>query len=628
MAACDDGSIRIFSLDGPDGEAIYHRQLSVGQQRLLSIAATTKDILFVGGANSQITKWNVKTCSCESKILVETSNKSETLIWALASLGEWGVASGDSLGLVTIWDPVLCVLLFRFAQHQADVLSLSVSTTEDFLVSAGIDAKVSTFSRDGTGRWVFSNADFAHSHDIRTVALGNGSCAGVCVSGGIDGRLMISRVKQPSDVVLSKEATFHHASNRQPLKCSGFSPYHQTASIAEESRMVLCQCGEHLDLWHLQTPKEGIAAGPEVAPVNIGTIRAGPQCLPEAQLVMRVSLTTGGDTDGQHICASAIRSDGQFFAASDLAGTRLFRVRLDELEVQRENHLPSAISQASARRLLFCGTRLLAVASWRKHEVLLLDTAKMVIAARFKEHQAPILQLACSLDWLASSDASGSVHVFHLDSLTHHSRLPVGDGQRSFPTALGFIAEGRQLAVATSSHDLLVYDVEEGTLTTGAQAPRIPTCILMPHERICGVSGPSDKPNRVLLWGHSFLVTLDLEKDEVARRQKLDDEVKEKVERGSISSVGEYVSQGAWRAYGMQHILTLQCLDVSRWGAPLLREHYLCEASASGGAVAPPAKRQRQSVDVAVLALEVTPQAVVKALPTPFERKQFYQKRK
>jgi len=31
-----------------------------------------------------------------------------------------GIASGDSLGLVQVWDPESCTVLFRFAKHQAD----------------------------------------------------------------------------------------------------------------------------------------------------------------------------------------------------------------------------------------------------------------------------------------------------------------------------------------------------------------------------------------------------------------------------------------------------------------------------------------------------------------------------
>jgi len=603
FCACDDGSVRVFSVEGGNTEITYSRRLAVGRHRLLSAVTFGTMDIFVGGSDSCITKWSLKTSTCEAKMKLQKGENAETLIWTLARLGDHGIASGDSLGMVQVWDPVVCVVLHRFAQHQADVLSLASVADGRVLLSAGVDAKISTFACEPgpEERWVFWNAEFQHTHDVRALDVDEvADSGGLCISGGVAGTMLVHRLKIPNkgqSLGIKKRKREH---SDFPLGCSAFLPTVQTASVAQECRLVLCQRDAHLELWYLQSPKDPMPAAPEGVPAQVGMVSVGATAVPEPQLLVRVALS---GADGEYLAASAITPDGRFFAASDLSGTRLFRLGLEELEVRCEKRLPTAVREAAARKLMFCGKGLLAVAAWRTCEVRLLDLAGLSIVATFEEHRAPVCDLAAALEWLASADVVGAVHIFNLDSLQHHARVPVGSSD-GFPTALSFDSHGKHLIVVLSTHAVLVFDVEAQALAAGLPSPlHIPRRALPHHERVCGVAPLPGSGHRLLLWGHAFLLALDLRR------------------RGNASAateeVGGFTAAPVWRKYSkvrFHHILGLWSLDAARWGGRVLTDHYMSEGST---------KRGRVDVQAMVLAVEVTPEAAESALPQAFERKAF-----
>eukprot|EP00439_Symbiodinium_sp_Y106_P065537 s2893_g10.t1 len=109
--------------------------------------------LISAGLHSDVTEWDVETlepietCSPGGGAVWGLAVQGQQLIWSLVSLEDKMLASGDSLGLVQIWDTVACVLLHRFAQHQADVLALAASSDGRTLLSGSVDAKISEFGR-------------------------------------------------------------------------------------------------------------------------------------------------------------------------------------------------------------------------------------------------------------------------------------------------------------------------------------------------------------------------------------------------------------------------------------------------------------------------------------------------
>eukprot|EP00933_Yihiella_yeosuensis_P052147 TRINITY_DN5015_c1_g1_i1.p1 TRINITY_DN5015_c1_g1~~TRINITY_DN5015_c1_g1_i1.p1 ORF type:complete len:762 (+),score=126.61 TRINITY_DN5015_c1_g1_i1:185-2470(+) len=628
FAACDDGSVRVFSLEGGPGSLVYQQRVNVSKTRLLSLATAgaagnpKEQYFFAGGSDSRISKWSVQSSVCEGNMQVEQARKDvPTLVWSLASINDQTLASGDSLGLVQIWDTVACVMLHRFAQHQADVLALAASEDGLSLLSGGLDTKIACFSlqRGQQERWVFSDSQFCHTHDIKALAV-QGHATGpenqrLFVSGGLAGALF-AHVPWRGGKHARKSAepgAGDGAQNPRPLQCSSFSPFFQTAAVAQASRLLLCQKETHFELWYLSEQKEAAELGDDVEEKQAS--------LPESQLLLKVKLSSNGDNStsagsGDHLCSTAISADGALIAASDMTGTRLFRLTLGDLEVRRERGLPLDVQKIPARSLLFCGAGLLAVAPWNSRSLLLVDCNQFFVAARFdEEHNAPLSLLAAGGpggEWLAAADLAGAVHIYSLDGLHHHVQVPIG-AANGVPTALGFDGPGKILIVVTDKHAVLFYDVEAQTLVAGLPSPAIiPKKILSPQARVCGIAAPSKEPGKLLLWGHSFMVALTLTPGATAT----DGNGNESKEDGPCF----------WRPYGgYKHILALTALDEAKWGSPISSEQ-----DRKSLAEQPRKKKRKSSSGAAVpggaamvLSFEVSPEAALKSLPTAFERKQY-----
>jgi len=624
LAACEDGSVRVFSSEGGYDEIFHMRRIVVGQTRLLSIATFGTDFFFVGGSDSRITKWSLTTATCEARMQVEKAGKDqETLIWTLACLGDHGIASGDSLGVVTVWDPIMCVVLHRFVQHQADVLSLASSMDGNTLISAGIDAVISTFCRQPSNeqQWVFRNSDSGHTRDVRVVALDLADTGRrQILSGGISGALLVHKLSLTAGTKRTK-----------PMQCSGFSPCFQRASLAEDSRLVMCQRSTQLELHYMQPPREPTEAAAEGVVAWAGGQELWPSRLPEPQLLVRHTMSRAGE--GHHLAASAITRDGRLIATSNIAGTRLYHLSISELEVRREKQFPDSLQGMSSRALLFCSESLLVMAAWESHRLHVVDVQKVKAAACFSEHSAAVTLLASAGEWLASGDVSGCVHVYNLDSLRHQSRVPAGSSHE-FPTAMTFDAAAKCLIIALSSHKVLIYDVEAEALT--ARLPSliaVPPFVLPTHERICGITALPDLPDKLILTSHNSLVALDLgqlalrgeqsagdgaelpakKKRSIQKAQDKDAPSRNKLHISDATDTSPCV----WRTYpkmALQHIFGIWALDRSRWGKPVLDHHFL-----ESGA----AKRKHMDIEAMLLTLEVAPETVERSLPVPFEKKKY-----
>jgi len=571
--------VRTFSV-GDLGEVNYERRIAVSTSRLLSVAYfRAQQAVFAGGSEGTLTKWSIKTGACDARFKMPESQENKlVLVWALAMVGDSCLVSGDSLGLVCIWDPAMCLLVQRFFQHQADVLSLASPSSGGAVISGGIDGKISLFTyEDSRARWSYTTGEFSMPHDIRALAVDNSTHPPRYIAGGVSGQIMVRNLKTASGKFFERFSD-----------C--FSPFFQRATVAEESRLVLCQCDMHLELWYLPAPK---AVPSENVPVTPGVLPLRSEALPEIQQLLKIQLQNAAN--GDHLTASAIKRDGQYFAASDLSGTRLFRLRLEELEVHCESELPEEVQKTAARVLLFCGRNLLMCAAWRNPLLLAVDVENASVVRRFGEHNVPITHLAASGAWLGSADSSGAVHVHDLDSLTYYVRVPAGN-YNGFPTALGFNDRGKILIVVLSDHTVITFDVENQCLV-GVQAMQIPRHILRVHFRICGITTLG--VDKLMLWGPNFLLAFHLDQWIVGNRD----------------CFHNYQNE-----HNSVHLLTLEALDEARWGKPILKECRLDYEEV----FARSKKRQRcVGPQVMLLALEVTPETVTKSLPKIFERKNY-----
>ena len=67
-------------------------------------------------------------------------------MWALLVLPDGSLVSGDSAGLVAVWDGGLGTQLSAFS-HDADILALAASPAGDAVFASGVDPRICLYRR-------------------------------------------------------------------------------------------------------------------------------------------------------------------------------------------------------------------------------------------------------------------------------------------------------------------------------------------------------------------------------------------------------------------------------------------------------------------------------------------------
>ena len=148
----------------------------------------------------------VGACLCACSIQVVSGVVFVTqqgFVFVLQVLSDFTVISGDSLGHVQVWDGGIGTLRQSFAMHEADVLSVQVSSDQKHFYATGIDSKIVQFSsveEDGEGvgmlpkRWVSTKSRRYHTHDIVSMTVVSDSNGDeLVIAGGVDTQLRYRR---------------------------------------------------------------------------------------------------------------------------------------------------------------------------------------------------------------------------------------------------------------------------------------------------------------------------------------------------------------------------------------------------------------------------------------------------
>ncbi|KAG5180826.1 quinon protein alcohol dehydrogenase-like superfamily [Tribonema minus] len=480
---CDDGAIKLFSLEGDGIE--YARTFPTTGSRVLSVAwACDAQVVFAGSADSHIRAFAARSGQVLYHMAVEAYGTEPTMVWALCALSDGTLVSGDSLGHIQVWDIQTGTLRQSLATHEADVLALAVTSDEQVLFGAGVDSKVSAIERvedeNGVERWAFSHSHRPHTHDVRALACMEGGGEGgrggdVLLSGGIDTKVCVYQA---------------HNFKGRLTKLWPF-PYHQL-------------------------PDKAATAQRKGNDVKI-------EKLLKAILRLRqIDVRLKGD---DHLACAALSPNGAYAAVSTVRGTRLItfprsrptatgaeRIQAGSMAVPR-------IAAAPAHKLAFApdGRRLVAAAAGGRLVVTeILEEGK----ARVKAHalrppeggdggghdEEPCAQLAISRDgqWVAAADTCGGLHVYSLDTLRHHWAVPRRqDKQRGAGLAgLDFQGLGSTLIMMHADSSVRAVDVEE---RRSLDWPRLQP---VGDELYLGAAWDPARPDSVLLHSHRALRSL------------------------------------------------------------------------------------------------------------------------
>ena len=150
--------------------------------------------LFVGDASGSVRRWSIATGSCDATFVLPSKNESPTLIWSLIALGNGQIASGDSLGAVSVWDVSSCTLVQSRQDHQADILVMH--HTGSTLLTSGVDSRVVRYNVTSGDNLTlhFLSVTSVLSRDVSAITTVGDD---VLVVGGADAKLGVVSLATP-----------------------------------------------------------------------------------------------------------------------------------------------------------------------------------------------------------------------------------------------------------------------------------------------------------------------------------------------------------------------------------------------------------------------------------------------
>jgi WD40 repeat protein len=330
-AACEDGRVRIFTIK--ETGVIFARSCEGTKhgERLLSLCWHREgEVLFCGGADSQIRCVAAKSGGTLFIMTVENYGQEHTLVWSVRVLSDFTVISGDSLGHVQIWDGGIGTLQQSFAMHEADVLSIQVSSDEQRIYATGIDSKIVQFARvsaessstsssstvsvsamgQNSNKWVASRSRRYHTHDLLSLAVVKDSeGTELLVGGGVDTQLSYMKTKDFGE---------------PKGKVHKFLPFRSNAlCCATKSRLIACTQHKVVNIWGLGRVKTNNTTNDHDA---FATLKDHTQ-LDLSQGHRHIFKIKVDTRDDGNIACSALANNGKWFACCSVStGLNLFRL--------------------------------------------------------------------------------------------------------------------------------------------------------------------------------------------------------------------------------------------------------------------------------------------------------------
>uniref|UniRef100_A0A671MKT7 Uncharacterized protein n=1 Tax=Sinocyclocheilus anshuiensis TaxID=1608454 RepID=A0A671MKT7_9TELE len=296
---CEDGTVKLFEVN--EDKIQFERNLDRQKSRIVSLSWHPSGSKIAAGMMDMIQIFNVETGHSIHRMLADrgvgTSRSKECVVWSVVYLSDGTIISGDSVGMVKLWDDQTGTLIKSHNVTKCDVLTLSVSQNEDSLVAGTSEGTVVQFQfvsmvlgKDDK-EWVRTRTFKNHTHDIRAVV----EITTAVVSGGMDAQLVVKPLLDKIEVRSAASA----------LRKIHF-PHRRLVFCARNSGLMLFQYPGRLELWRLGE-SEGKGCSVFV------------KRNPEKLLHLKVK---GED----HIHCSALSPCGEWIVYSTASSLRLYRL--------------------------------------------------------------------------------------------------------------------------------------------------------------------------------------------------------------------------------------------------------------------------------------------------------------
>uniref|UniRef100_A0A8C1ZJH7 UTP4 small subunit processome component n=1 Tax=Cyprinus carpio TaxID=7962 RepID=A0A8C1ZJH7_CYPCA len=442
---CEDGTVKLFEVN--EDKIQFERNLDRQKSRIISLSWHPSGSKIAAGMMDMIQIFNVETGHSVHRLLADrgvgTSRSKECVVWSVVYLSDGTIISGDSVGMVKLWDDQTGTLIKSHNVTKCDVLALSVSQNEDSLVAGTSEGTVVQFQfismvlgKDDK-EWVRTRTFKNHTHDIRAVA----EITTAVVSGGMDAQLVVRPLLDKVEVRSAASA----------LRKIHF-PHRRLVSCARKSGLMLFQYPGHLELWRL-----GESEGKGMPGSSLFVKRN-----PEKLLHLKVK---GED----HIRCSAVSPCGEWIVYSTASSLRLYRLHCDNnnVSITKISKLPMVLSSANQLCFSSDSSHLFSASTQSSVHLISLSQSGCKFVGTLKpksgSHQA-IHLLAASEDgkWLASANSDHEVHIYNLQTRKAHCTVPV---YSSAVTAMGIHPTTNCLFMMYADQQMCEYSIEQKQYT-------------------------------------------------------------------------------------------------------------------------------------------------------------------
>lgn len=435
---CEDGNVKLFEVN--EDKIQFERNLARQKGRIISLSWHPSGSRIAAGMMDIIQVLNVEKGHSIHRMLVDKgvgkSRSKECVVWSVVYLSDGTIISGDSVGMVKMWDDQTGTLIKSHNVTKCDVLALSVSQSGDSLVAGTSEGTVVQFQflsvvlGKDEKEWVRTRIFKSHTHDVRAVAE---ITTGV-VSGGIDTQLVVTPL-------------FDKAEVKSALRKVLF-PHRKLVSCARKANLMLFQYSGHLELWRLGE-SEGIAEPDMSLPISRK---------PEKLLHLKVK----GE---EHIRCSSVSPCGEWIVYSTASSLRLYKLHCDNsnVSITKISKLPKVLSSASQLCFSSDSSHLFSASTQSSVHMVSLNKAGCKFMGTLKPKSGskqPIHLLAPSEDgkWLASANSDHEVQIYDLQTRKPHCTVPT---YSSAVSAMAIHPTTNCLFITHADQQMFEYSIEQ-----------------------------------------------------------------------------------------------------------------------------------------------------------------------
>ena len=445
------------------------------------------------------------------RMTVETKGRRiSTKVWCLHLLlkDAFTLVAGTSLGKIQFWNGHTGTLIQSIQHNElsADVLQLVTTPDEHKIFCSGVDPRVVCIERskattnvdDATttippsSTWFLTHAQRPHTHDVLAMAMiGDSTLA----TGGIDTKLVTYSVR---DFSKQRPSVWYPWPSFSPIE------------VAAEARILLVQRNCQVDLYRLQRLDKERMLSASSSSSSPSSHPRRPSESHRLGTVKLVDCTT-------NLVSSAISPDGSYLAICNASSFFVFQLncvssaateQIDSVNPQKidlpEDWEASSSSMITLRFASSASQHLLFAAdSHGKIHIMNLDsmertivtfptntettttTTKATISPTLEEWpQLPIRSITASPSGsfvaTLSHSYNNAIHIFTNsqgdgDEYSYYWTLP---NLSSRPSAIRFLQDNNQLAVATSESTFYIFDLQSRSLSSWSEKQRFPMSTL------------------------------------------------------------------------------------------------------------------------------------------------------